>query len=145
MKLSDATSLYVGSDEVAKVYLGEDEVWSKGGPEPEGLEGEVTVGNFEFSPGTVIYGWSSGAAVPVFGGISGEAASYLDVFFYWAEGQGGFAATTEDLTGAVLTFQGESAICAYDGNLGAYGFPFPVDVSAWPKSGTHKFWLLLPE
>lgn len=139
MKLSDATALYVGSAEISKVYIGSDEVWSKSGPTPGVLEGEITVGNYE----GLLYGWSSGFDIPAFGAISGDASSHLDMFFFW--GVFNSAATTKDITGAVLTFQGEAAVCEYDSDSGLYTFVFTGDTSAWPTSGTHKFWLLLPE
>lgn len=145
MKLSDATALYVGSDEVAKVYLGEDEVWSKGG---DGdyivFSGEITVGYNSPAPGYELYGWSKGTAAPQFGSFSGPASALIDTFFYWADGIGAVAATTVDISGSILTFQGETIICAYDDDLDAYAFSFDGDISGWPTSGTHSLTLKIP-
>lgn len=105
------------------------------------LEGEITVAEFDVAS----YGWSDGMFYPPGGSISGDAAPYFIATFMWdPPGMAGIAVLEGDLSGASLTFMGETYAFSYNAGLDFSIASFGPEVSTWPTSGTHPFTLTLP-
>lgn len=106
-----------------------------------GLDGMITVGSYA----GLFFGWSDGSALPIFGSLSGDAASFFALGFYWSPSESiGAAGIIGDRTGAKLAFQGEVFIGSYDLGLELTLFNFGPEIATWPTSGTHPFTLTLP-
>lgn len=105
------------------------------------LDGTITVGDYV----GFYFGWSDGSAIPPFGSISGDAASYLSpVFFWYPAGSTGEAFLLAGGSGFTLSFQGQDYSSEYDEGSDLWFFTFGPEVAAWPTSGTHPFTLTLP-
>lgn len=148
MKLSDATALYVGSDEVTKVYLGEDEVWSKGGDDDYiSFQGAIDVGD-PYEAG-VYFGWSDGSSESInepFGELTGPASVFFTGAFLWMPSIfQGLATISGNLEGSTLDFQGQTYVGEHSPEEGITGFNFGPEVSTWPTAGTHNFTLKIPK
>lgn len=115
-----------------------------GGGGGGGLDGMITVGNYA----DFVFGWSDGTGglgIPAIGSLTGDAAPFFVELFAWIPSiASGGAYLSGAYAGAVLSFQGEDYLSAYDNVADLWAFFFGPEVATWPTSGTYPFTLTLP-
>lgn len=103
-----------------------------------GLEGTITVGNYEGA----YFGYSNGSLLPSFGSVSGPAASFIGVGFIWAPDGAQFITT--GLVGGEVLFLGASSPIVFNSDNDWFEATFMTETTTFPTSGTYPFSIVNP-